>query len=275
MKSQERWLIAGDRTRLFTRWLEPLSTPRANVLAIHGLGEHSSRYLHVAQRLCDAGFGVCLFDLRGHGRSNGARGHIDSYVQLLDDVALVWAEYSRTGIPSFLYGHSLGGQAAINFALRYQPIASGVIAASPWLELAFAPHPRKLRLAACVGKIWPRFTLETELRLDRLSRDQQFLASMPDLDLVHHRISARMFFELSNGASDAVNRAPEFCLPLLLLHGENDPVTSPAASRRFFESSKSPDKTLRLYPGGMHETHNDLDRDKVLSDIVDWIAARC
>lgn len=271
----ESSLRTRDGICLFLRHVEPEGSPRARVFLIHGMGEHSSRYLHVAERLCQRGFGVELFDLRGHGRSGGSRGHIENYAQLLEDLALVWEEFHRADVPHFLYGHSLGGQLAVNFVLQRKPEAVGLIAASPWLDLAFAPKMWKLWLARLMVRFWPRFTQETDLRPERLSRDAAFLASMPDLDLIHHQMSARMYFEMTQGAANARALPEQMNVPLLLLQGEQDAVTSVAATRAFYNRVRSADKTLRLYPGGLHETHNDLDREIVLRDVGDWIAARC
>ena len=264
-----------DGTVLFVHRLEPRQAVRANVVLVHGLGEHSARYRHVAERLAAFGFRPCLFDLRGHGRSEGKRGHIGSYEELLDDAAAVFAEFARDGTPTFLYGHSLGGQLAINFATGRKPAIAGLIIASPWLELAFAPRFWKLWLAQLAVRCWPRWTQQTEVRPERLSRDPAFLSSLPDPELIHHRLSAHMYFELVAGARRARDNAATMEAPLLLVQGEADPITSVEATRAFFKNAQSPDKTLLLYPGGLHETHNDLDRETVLRDVVEWLDRRC
>lgn len=271
----ESRLAMRDGARLFLRRARVSGATRANVVLIHGMGEHSSRYLHVAEKLAQHGFGACLFDLRGHGSSDGRRGHIKNYQQLMDDIGTVWQEVAGAGRPLFLYGHSLGGQLALNFALdARQPSPTGVIAASPWLDLAFIPRWWKRWLARVARHLWPGFTQVTEVIPTRLSRDQAFLEAMPDRDLVHHLISARMYHELTNGARRARARASKFRAPLYLIHGDADAVTSAAATRAFFEKAVSPDKTLRIYPGGLHETHNDLDRETVLLDLLAWLDAR-
>lgn len=173
--------------------------------------------------------------------------------------------------PGFLYGHSLGGQIVINFVAEKNPAAAGVIVASPWLELAFVPGWWKLMLARFALRVWPGFPQRTPVNPARLSRDQAFLQTLRDLDLVHHRMSARMYFELMLGATRAKRHATEFRLPLLLLHGTEDPVTSPAATEEFFNAVPCADKTLHLYPDTLHETHNDICREKVIGDIVAWI----
>ncbi|MEA3186706.1 MAG: hypothetical protein QOD99_536 [Chthoniobacter sp.] len=270
----ENWIKAQDGTRLFVRTFFADAPVRGRVMLVHGLGEHSSRYLHVAETLIAHGFDVCACDLRGHGRSGGARGDVESYGALLDDLSRVFSQFETADAPIFIYGHSLGGQLALHFLLQRSPRVAGVISASPWLDLAFAPPRWKLWLARAAVRIRPRFTQETDVVPERLSRDQDFLRSLADADLVHHRISARMYAHLSGAASHLRTFVTEFPVPLMLLHGDSDPITSAVASRAFFEKLTCPDKTLRIYPGGLHETHNDLDRATVLRDVIEWMSAR-
>ena len=176
--------------------------------------------------------------------------------------------------PIFLYGHSLGGQIALNFAVRHRPETAGLIITSPWLRLAFVPSRGKLLTAWVAAHLWPTFTQETDVRPGRLSRDLDFLNSLPDLHLVHHRMSARMYQALTAGARSAFRDAVQLPYPILLVHGSRDPVTSAAATEQFFQSLRNRDKSLVVVPDALHETHNDLCRDAVLSEIVAWLDAR-
>jgi acylglycerol lipase len=270
---QENELTAQDGTALFVRRAE-VDSPRANLLLIHGLGEHSARYLHVGEFFAVRGTRVWAFDLRGHGRSGGERGRLDSYELLLEDVDTVWREMAKQTGPAFLYGHSLGGQIALRYLERRKPRVRGVVIASPWLKLAFRPAAWKLLLARLALRIYPELTQNTGMRPERLSRDLAFLNSMRDMDLVHHRISARMFFLLQEGAQAALRSASELKDAMLVLHGSADPVTSSEATEAFFQKASSRDKTLKIYPGALHEMHNDLNRAEVLADIAEWIEAR-
>ena len=295
----ESRLVTVDGASLFARCAAPSDgAPRGTVLLVHGMGEHSARYFHVAGWLVEQGFRVCAFDLRGHGRSEGRRGDIASYDLLLDDLDLVWKkmiapvlcehssdtsagdatlENSDHAIaPVFLYGHSLGGQLAINFAAENKPAGlCGLIVTSPWLELAFVPARWKLLIARLTLKLCPSFTQKTDVKPERLSRDLAFLASLSDLHLVHHRMSARMYFELVRGAAQAQENARRIFFPMLLIHGARDPVTSWKASQEFFKAASSEDKTLHIYPEALHETHNDIDREIVRRDLLAWLDAHC
>ena len=130
---------SADGLPLVGRCWEPAGEPRAVVCLVHGLGEHSGRYAHVAAALNDAGYAVLACDKRGHGRSGGKRGHTPSYEALMTDIDLLLAQAEQRfpGKPRFLYGHSLGGNEVLNYALRRKPDLAGVVATSPGLRTAF------------------------------------------------------------------------------------------------------------------------------------------
>jgi alpha-beta hydrolase superfamily lysophospholipase len=236
------------------------------------MGEHSGRYHHVIRRLNEAGLHVLAWDLRGHGRSEGRRGDVRNYDVLVDDLLEVWS-LAGPG-PIFLYGHSLGGQITLNFAVRHRPEAAGLIVTSPWLRLAFTPARWKLALAWAASHLWPSFTQDTDMVPTRLSRDLDFLGAMPDPELAHHRMSARMFEALTAGAVNAFRDGVRLTYPMLLVHGDHDPITSVSATEEFFGSLESRDKSLVIVPEGLHETHNDLCREAVLGQIAAWLDAR-
>ncbi len=272
--AEEGFLDRGSGTRLFFRVARPAIDTRAVVVLTHGLGEHSSRYGHVAAALVARGLQVGAWDLRGHGRSSGSRGDVREYDLLVEDLAAVCAHFRVKGRPLFLFAHSLGAQIALNYLEQGNVECDGAVIASPWLRLAFDPPWWKLFLARLAMRWWPAFIQHTGSRLERLSRDLEHLGSFPDLDLVHHGISARMYFAVREVGERLLARANAVRTPLLLLHGDDDPVTSHHATCEFFERAGASDKTLRIYPGVRHETHNDLDRELVIREVGDWIEAR-
>lgn len=268
----ERWLDRG-RTRLFLRVARLAVPVRAEVLLTHGLGEHSGRYLHVAAALAERGLRLWSYDLRGHGRSGGPRGDA-RYGDLLEDLAQVHSEVAQTGQPVFFMGHSMGGQIALSFLLERTVECRGAVIASPWLRLAFVPPRWRTALAAIAALILPRWTQTTSSIATHLSRDLAHLATLPGPELVHHRVSARLFLALQREGERLLDRAGDFKLPLLLIHGSRDAVTSCTATQEFYERAASADKRFTLYPDFLHETHNDLGRERVLQDAASWIEAR-
>jgi acylglycerol lipase len=270
---EEAWLDREDGARLFIRSAGSATTPGATLILTHGLGEHSNRYGHVATEFVARGWRVIAWDLRGHGRSSGARGDILAYESFVEDLRAVAEQYRVESCPLFFYGHSLGGQITLRFLQTTPMDCQGAIVASPWLRLAFDPPWWKLALARLAMRFRPSFTQFTGNRWERLSRDLDHMSSFPDLDLVHHGISARMYFAVREAGAQALADA-SLLIPLLLLHGDADPVTSHHSTGEFFEQAGSEDKTLRILPGSRHETHNDLDRVQVIREVGDWIAAR-
>jgi len=268
-------LQTADGLLLQVRTWKVVETSRAVILFVHGMGEHGGRYGHIAERLAGLGFTCHALDLRGHGRSSGPRGDVDGYPLLLDDLEhYCRAIMEQTDQPTFFYAHSMGGQLLINLLTQRQVTACGAIISSPWLELTFRPHPVKVMLSNLLLRVWPSFTLESGTGPEMMSSDLEHLRSMPELELTHKRMSARMFHELLAGAAMARAAAAKFTTPLLLLHGDADPITSHQASRAFFAAAASTDKTLHIYPGMRHEPHNEPERETVLADVQQWLLQR-
>ena len=272
------WVVqARDGTGLFVRrWVPGDGAARGGVVITHGMGEHAGRYDHVARRLAAAGLRVHVWELRGHGRSGGARGDARDYETLLDDLAAVWevARADAAGGPVFLYGHSMGGQIALNFAVRDAPDAAGLAITSPWLRLAFEPPRWKRALAGVAARVWPALAQDTDVGPEVLSRDLAFLQGMPDGRLVHQRMSARMYAGVTEGAVRGGGVGGGLEYPILLIHGTADGVTSAGATEEFFNALRSGDKRLMLVRGGLHETHNDLCREEVMEGVLGWVGER-
>ena len=272
MKMREWGWKSADGLEMFAQSWEPDETPRAVVCLVHGLGEHSGRYAHVGKAFVEAGFVLTGFDVRGHGKSGGPRGHTPSYDALMDDIDLfihlVAGRYP--GLPRFLYGHSLGGNFVINFALRCRPELVGVIATGPWLKLAFQPASSKVMLGKIMNNILPSFSQASGLDTRALSHDPEVVNAYENDPLVHDKISARLFLNVFESGLWALDHAAEIPLPLLLMHGGADRIISLEASRQFAASAG--DKvTLRIWDGLYHEIHNEPEQGEVFTVMIDWM----
>ncbi|HSN75087.1 MAG TPA: lysophospholipase [Anaerolineae bacterium] len=272
MKLTDVTWTSTDGLPLVGRCWEPEVEPRAVVCLVHGLGEHCGRYAHVAATLTDAGYAVLACDQRGHGRSGGKRGFIPSYDALMDDIGLLLTQAKERfpGKPRFLYGHSLGGNEVINYALRRKPDLAGVISTSPGLRTAFKPPAVQLTVGRLMNRLWPAFTMPNGLELAALSRDPAVIAAYQADPLVHDRLSARLGIELLESGEWAIAHAAEFPVPLLLMHGTADRLTSYQASQEF--ASQAPNCTLKLWDGLYHETHNEPEKEEVIGFVTDWLA---
>ncbi len=261
-----------DGLNMYAQSWEPEEKPKAVVCLIHGLGEHSGRYARVGKAFAEAGFALAGFDLRGHGKSGGLRGHTPSYEKLLDDTAqfIDLGAGLYPGLPWFLYGHSMGGNLVINFALRRDAELVGVIATGPWLKLAFQPSASKVLLGKMMNKIQPGFSQPSGLETAALSRDVEVVRAYVNDPLVHDKISARLFVDMFDTGLWALDHAAELSLPLLLMHGGADRITSLEASEQFATSAG--DKVaLRIWKGLYHEIHNEPEQDEVFAFTIDWM----
>jgi alpha-beta hydrolase superfamily lysophospholipase len=270
MERQEWPFTANDGIPLWgSAWRPP--EPRAAVALVHGIGEHSGRYGHVADALNGVGYALVAFDLRGHGHSGGQRGHAPDYEAFLNDIDLLLQEARRRfpGLPLFLYGHSMGGNLALNYCLRRRPALAGAVVTSPWLALARRPPRWKLTLGGLLERVRPAFTLSRGNDPTALSSDPAVVAAYRGDPLVHDRISARLYAAMMAAGAEALAHAARFPLPLLLMHGAADAVTSPFATQAFCNTA--PNCTFRLWPRLHHELHNERGRDEVLATIVAWL----
>ena len=264
-----------DKLQLYFQGWEPEASLRAVVCLVHGLGEHTGRYAHVAAALNEAGYAVLGFDLRGHGKSEGLRGHTPSYDTLMDDIGrlLDAAAQRYPGKSQFIYGHSLGGNLVLNYALRRKPRLAGVVSTSPAIRMTKPLPGTQLATAKVMNKLQPTIQMPNGLTLDSLARDPEVIRAYKSDPLVHNKISVRLAVEMLQAGEWALAHAAEFPLPLLLVHGSADEITSAAATQEF--AGRVPgDCTLKIWDGFYHETHNEPEKAEVLAFMVAWIGSR-
>lgn len=274
MKHEELSWHASDGQQFHGLEWRPEGETRAVVCLVHGLGEHAGRYAHVAQALCDAGYALLAFDLRGHGQTPGRRGHAPSWETALDDIARLLDEGAQRfpGLPRFLYGHSLGGTLVLAYALRRKPQVAGVIATGPVLKLPQPVPPAKLALGRFMYRVLPSFQLANGLDRAGLSRDPEVVRRYNEDPLVHDRVSARLAADMLDSGEWDIAHAAEFALPLLLMHGTADRITWAEGSRQFAAKLKG-DCTFRLWQGLYHEIHNEPEQKEVLGFMIHWLQA--
>jgi alpha-beta hydrolase superfamily lysophospholipase len=272
MRHYEFSIRTEDGVRLYGQGWERDGAPRATVCLVHGLGDHSGRYGPVAAHLNEAGYAVLAYDQRGHGKSDGKRGHSPSYDRTMDDIALLLAEASARypGSPRFLYGHSLGGSLVLNYALRRKPTLEGVIATSPGLRPAMPVAGWKQALMGPLYNRMPGLQMPNGLDITGISRNPEVISAYRRDPLVHDRASVRFGADILSSGEWALEHAREFSLPLLLLHGSADRVTCPNASAEFASKMNGP-CTFTLVGGGYHELHNEPESHQVLDAVVAWL----
>lgn len=260
---------------LYRQAWRPAGTPRALVVNLHGLGDHSGLYPALVDHLLGRDLAVETFDLRGNGRSDGPRGYVDRWEDYREDLAAFLALVSREqpGPPAILIGNSLGGLIALEFALGRSAGLHGVVAISAPLGALGVPAPL-LALGRVLSRVWPRFSLRTGMDLSALARDPAVIEQVLADPLFHRQGTARLSTEVTAAITRVQAGAGAFALPLLLLHGSADRMVSPAGSRAF--AAQAPSTTTRLieYPGAYHALLADVGRERALADLSDWIEAR-
>jgi acylglycerol lipase len=252
-------------------------TPHAIIALVHGIAEHSGRYAFLAERANQRGLGVVSVDLRGHGRSPGERSYVERFDDYLLDVDALLAKATElaVGRPVFLMGHSMGGAIALRWvAQRRQPVA-GLILSSAALRIG-GDVPRLLVALAPFLSRWLPHLRGKRFDPAVISRDAAAVAAYVNDPLVSMEAPpARTGAELLRVMAANHVAAAGLTLPVYLFHGDADRLTDPAGSREIHELWGGQDRTLRLWPGSRHETLNDLDREAVAAELLEWVAARC
>lgn len=266
----------------YQSWL-PASTIKATVVLIHGLGGHSGLFQNVVKALIPEGYALYGYDLRGHGRSPGQRGHINHWSEHRNDLANLIAivKEQHATVPCFLIGHSLGSIIALEYALYRQinlgdlkktlyPEIAGIVAASP----PFGTHGHtdlRLKIGQLLSFSWPRFSLSVGLRHILPSRDRSVVLAYAHDPLRHQRATARLATEFLKTIKTLYIQKKHLTLPILALHGTGDKVADSKVSHDFFKQLPDKDKAFIHYNGAYHELYNEINHTEIMQDISIWL----
>ncbi|MCF8197461.1 MAG: lysophospholipase [Sulfuritalea sp.] len=269
-------LQAADGIKLSARiWMPP--TSNAVLALVHGIAEHSGRYAFLAERANARGIGVVSLDLRGHGRSPGERSYVERFDDYLLDVdaLLAKAHELAAGRPVFLMGHSMGGAIALRWLAQRQKPVVGLILSSAALKIG-GDVPRLLVALAPLLSRWLPHLRGTRIDPAVISRDPAAVAAYVNDPLVSLEAPpARTGAELLQAMASNREAAKGLRVPVYLFHGDADRLTDPAGSQEIHDLWGGPDRTLRIWPGSRHETLNDLDREMVVTELIDWVQSHC
>jgi lysophospholipase len=270
---------AADGARLVWQSWSPEGDPVAVLAVVHGYGEHGGRYDFLVDALVPRGYAVFSYDLRGHGRSPGRRGHIRRFADYLADTAAFLAQIrqKRSGRPVFLLGHSMGGLIAAAFAEQAgaatQDVA-GLILSSPFVGVRLPVPPLQIAAARMLSRVLPTLRMTNPLRNDQLSHDPAVVAAAAADPLNHRVTTVRWAAEVLDAQRAVLSAAGRLRLPLLLLYADDDPIADPRVSEELFEQAASADKTKVCYAGYYHEIFNEVGRAAVFDDLAAWLAPR-
>ena len=268
---QEGQFVGADGFNLYYQSWHPHGKTKAIVIIVHGLGVHSDIFENIVDFLVDRNYGVYGFDLRGHGRSSGQRGYINSWSEFREDLKalLKLVAQKESNLPLFLLGQSLGGTIALDYALRFRDQLQGLILLSPALKVGISPL--KIVIGRILSKLLPGFALDTGISPLTSSRDPEFAKNLDQDPLRHTRGTARLSTEFMQTVAWIEDHTEMLEVPLLILQGGADQISLPESSRLLFEQITFADKERLLYPESYHELHNDLNYEEVLNDLGGWL----
>ena len=270
---EEKVRSAGD-VEIHVRAFPPVGRPRAAVVMCHGVNSHGGQYLWPGTQFAAAGLAAFALDLRGRGKSEGARYFVDDVADYVADVASViaLAKSRHPGLPVFLLGHSAGGVVSCSYALDHQAEIAGLVCES----FAFKVPAPDAALAVIKGlsRVFPRLPV-LKLKNEDFSRDPIAVRILNSDPLTLNEVQPAKTVAALVRANERLRREfPRITLPVLILHGTADRATMASGSQLFFDTAGSKDKTLKLYDGHYHDLLNDVGKDTVLADIRAWIDRR-
>jgi acylglycerol lipase len=263
----------NDVTIFTQSWL-PDDPPRAVVIIVHGIGEHSGRYAHVAAFLTAHGYAAYALDHRGHGRSGGPRVQVADFDEFVADLRTYFEQVraAHPDLPIFLYGHSMGSLIALLFAFRYQDDLAGLITSGTALK-PFGISPTLVPLIRTVTALTPNVRL-VSLDPRGVSRDPAVVRGYRDDPLVFHgRMPLGTLGAFARAVQTCLASLPDLRLPYLVLHGGADPLVGVSGTDIIRRTSGAPDTTIKVYDGLRHEIHNEPEQEQVLGDVVAWLDA--
>lgn len=248
----------------------------ANLVIVHGLGEHSGRYAYLTEQLNKAKFNVFRFDLRGHGKSEGESAFLKDYQDYIKDLQVV-IDAAKSMAPdkkTFLLGHSMGGFISALYGVSTKNEVDGIVLSGAATQTPKQAQGAMGTMVKILGAIAPKAAMANDLG-KVVSKDQNVVQAYLNDPLNKKKITFGLYNQfLIKGINYVKSNLASFVYPTLILHGENDLIVDPNASKILFQSIMSEDKTLKTYPNLYHEIFNEPEREEVIGDTIQWLNKR-
>ena len=255
-------------------WL-PEGNIKAVLLIVHGLGEHSGRYMNVVNHFVPLGYAVYGLDHIGHGKSEGAREVVQRFEDYTDTLAIYYTMVKgwQAGKPIFLLGHSMGGLIESYYLLDHQDDFKGAVISAPLVKVGENITPATIFMGKLLSVLAPKMGL-LPLDAHNISRDPAVVAAYINDPLVFHgKTPARLAAELLKAMQRVSAEAGKITLPFIVLQGGEDKLVEPTGAQLLYDKASSKDKTIKLYEGLCHEVFNEPECAEVLKDVETWLAA--
>ncbi len=266
---EQQTLTSRDGTRLNAVVWAPERHLERTLVITHGLAEHMGRYEHVAEAFVEAGWRVIGLELRGHGDSDGKRGHVDAWSRYVEDLqaAIAFADG-----PVWILGHSMGGLIVLDLLCSgEQPKVKGVVLTNPLLGVLVEAPGWKLALAGVLSVILPGVGLDNEVDPTHISRDEAVVKAYVADEKVFRTITPRWYTQMREAMARVHEGASSCTTPLLMVTSDQDKMCSPDASHELVERYGENGEE-KVYEGLYHEVLNEPEKDQVLEDIIAWLA---
>ncbi|MEM3467097.1 MAG: alpha/beta hydrolase [Candidatus Jordarchaeales archaeon] len=272
MKHEEGFFEGHDKTKLYYQVWKPDRESKAVVVVVHGLVEHSGRYMNVVNQIVPKGYAIYALDHRGHGKCEGERAQVKRVDEFIDDLKLFvdLVRKKEKGKKIFMLGHSMGSLIAMLYVARYPEGISGLVLSGTGARPGRV-SPLVKALLALIAKIAPKskFTLPWDPSF--ISRDEKVVEAYVNDPLVSKKASARLLAEVYYKTFRAAEEAAKINVPCLLQVGSADVAFEPGSAKDLHDVIPAKDKTLKVYEGYRHEVYNEVGKEKPLSDLEEWL----
>jgi acylglycerol lipase len=276
MNHQEGFFKGVHGIRIYHQCWLPESEPKAVLMIVHGLGEHSGRYLNLVNHFVPMGFAVYGMDHPGHGKSDGARKYVDRFEDFIGNVKAYFDRIQdwQAGKPVFLVGHSMGGLISAVYLLDHQAGLKGAIISGPSVKIPGNVSPATVFIGKMLATLMPKLGL-LKTAPEGVSRNPAVVQAYMDDPLVYKgKTTVRLAAEMLKAMQRVSSEAAKITLPILILQGGADWIVDPAGAGMLFDLVSSADKEIKIYDGLFHEVYNEPEHPQVLRDVELWIEVR-
>jgi alpha-beta hydrolase superfamily lysophospholipase len=276
MKHKEGFFTGVRGAGIYYQCWLPEDKPRAVLIIVHGLAEHSGRYMNVVDHFVPLGYAVYGIDYLGHGRSDGTRVYVEKFDDYIDTLS-VYVDMVRKwqpNKPSFLLGHSMGALVSAIFLLDHQAELSGAILSGPSVKVPSNTSAITISMVKLLSILLPKIGV-LQLEAAGVSRDPAVVQAYVSDPLVHTRkTTARLTHEILKAMQRITAEASKITLPVLIVQGSADRLVDPDSARMLHDTVGSVDKRIKIYDGFYHEVFNEPEHDRVLGDVEAWLESR-